>query len=211
MPNKKIFVKPEQYTADKYAKISAFLILIPIILISITKEIILLDLLLVGISVILFLYFKSKLKLEQMQLRLTGIISVLLITFIISLNSISMNAESISSVGEALVVASSIVVLIGLEFYKNTSQHILSTAKTDWSKESLNVAIKTTFFPIISAILALISALLALINPSINTGTLLINFSILLMLAGALMSVELSYERIAKKMGLFDNKIVSKK
>ena len=108
--------------------------------------------------------------------------------------SIFLTAASITNVSEALVVATTICILIDIEFYKHMKEYILKVLKDQKTKRSLLTAIDVAFSPMIASTLALFFALLVLMDPLLTFSTLFIDISIFLILLALVMPIELFAE-----------------
>jgi len=143
---------------------------------------------------ILLVYTYTTLKNPKFRLRYLSILVVFFLAMVASAFSIFLTAASITNVSEALVVATTICILIDIEFYKHMKEYILKVLKDQKTKRSLLTAIDVAFSPMIASTLALFFALLVLMDPLLTFSTLFIDISIFLILLALVMPIELFAE-----------------
>ena len=158
---------------------------------------------------ILSIYAYATLKNLKVSLRYLFILLVFFLAMFTSMFSIFLTSTtSIANVGEALVVATTICVLIDIEFYKHMKEHILKMLKDQKTKRDLRQqldAISVTFGPIIASTSALFIALLVLMDPLFLFSILFVDLSILLILFALVMPIELFAEDLLIQAHYFES------
>jgi len=157
---------------------------------------------------ILFVYTSTTLKNSKFRLRYLSILVVFSLAMVASAFSIFLTAASITNVSEALVVATTISILIDIEFYKHMKEHILKMLKDQKTKRDLRQqldAISVTFGPIIASTSALFIALLVLMDPLFLFSILFVDLSILLILFALVMPIELFAEDLLIQAHYFES------
>jgi len=156
---------------------------------------------------ILFVYTSTTLKNSKFRLRYLSILTIFFLTMIASIFSIFLTTASITNVSETLVVATTISILIDIQFYKHMKEHILKMLKDQKTKRDLRQqldAISVTFGPMIASTLALFIALLVLMDPLLLFSILFVDLSILLILFALVMPIELFAEDLLIQAHYFE-------
>ncbi|MCL5100263.1 MAG: hypothetical protein M1158_04075 [Candidatus Marsarchaeota archaeon] len=154
------------------------------------------------IAICLFYKFLKGITTEKLKFRFKVILLVLLSSFIIAASSIGINSsQQVIDICGDLVIASTISILIGLEFYKDSKNYILNIKTKD--KEKLKEEIDMAFFPIVYTVIALFFIVSALMYSAYPGDIMLMDLSIMLMLLGISAPIELLYERLLVKMTYF--------
>ena len=143
---------------------------------------------------ILLVYTYTTLKNPKFRLRYLSILVVFFLAMVASAFSIFLTAASITNVSEALVVATTICILIDIEFYKHMKEFILKLLRNHKTKQGLFTEIDIAFLPMMASIFALVFALVALMVPILSFSILLIDISIFLILFALIMPIELLAE-----------------
>jgi len=144
---------------------------------------------------ILSIYAYATLKNLKVSLRYLFILLVFFLAMFTSMFSIFLTSTtSIANVSEALVVATTICVLIDIEFYKHMKEFILKLLRNHKTKQGLFTEIDIAFLPMMASIFALVFALVALMVPILSFSILLIDISIFLILFALIMPIELLAE-----------------
>jgi len=146
------------------------------------------------ISFIILFYFTPKN--PEFRRRYLSIQCVFFLAMCASSLSVFLTPASTLHVGESLVVATSISILIDIEFYKHMKGYILKMLKDQKTKRGLWLlkTIDMTFGPMIASILALFLALVALMTFLFPYSILFIDMSILLIFFALVMPIELFVE-----------------
>ena len=147
--------------------------------------------------VVFFISTYLTLKNLKFRLRYLSIQGVFFLTMFASLFSVFLIPNSITTVGESLVVATTISIIIDIEFYKHMKEYIVKLlkdqkTKRDWWQRL--EAIDMTFGPMIASTFALLLALVALMTFLLPYSILFIDISIFLVLFALVMPIELFAE-----------------
>jgi len=158
---------------------------------------------------ILFLHAFITIKNPSFRIKYLSMLAVFFLTISASVLSFYSTPASIINVSNALVVATSISILIDIEFYKHMKEFILKQLKYPKAKRGpwwliriidIIELIIETFSPMIASTLALFIALVVLMVPysvlpfSLPFSILLIDISIFLVLFALVMPIELFAE-----------------
>ena len=153
---------------------------------------------------ILSIYAYATLKNLKVSLRYLFILLVFFLAMLTSRFSIFLTSTtSIANVGEALVVATTICVLIDIEFYKHMKESILKVPRNHKTKQGLFTEIDMAFIPMMASTFALFFALVALMAPILSLSILLIDISIFLILSALIMPIDLFAEDLLTQAHYF--------